>query len=57
MHWKQDPFYVFAEMILRGLVPDFYVQVSVSDLFIPAIGPPILLPVSVSDLYIHSIKK
>ncbi len=27
-------------MKLRGLVPNFYIHVSVSDLYIPMIGPP-----------------
>jgi hypothetical protein len=31
------------EMKLRGLVPNFYIYVSESDLYIPTIGPPILL--------------
>jgi hypothetical protein len=31
------------EMKLRGLVPNFHIHVSVSDLYIPTIGPPILL--------------
>jgi hypothetical protein len=30
-------------MKLRGLVPISYIHVSVSDLYIPKIGPPILL--------------
>jgi hypothetical protein len=30
-------------MKLRGLVPDSYISVSVSDLYIPMIGLPILL--------------
>ncbi len=30
-------------MKLRGLVPNFHIQVSVSDLYIPTIGSPILL--------------
>jgi hypothetical protein len=34
-HCKQDPIYVFPEMKLRGLVPNFYIHVSVSDLYIP----------------------
>jgi hypothetical protein len=29
-------------MKLRGLVPNFHIHVSVSDLYIPTIGPPIL---------------
>jgi hypothetical protein len=40
---QQDPIDVFPEMKLRGLIPNFPVHVSVSDLFIPTIGPPILL--------------
>jgi hypothetical protein len=28
---------------LRGLSPNFYIHVSLSDLFIPTIGPPIFL--------------
>jgi hypothetical protein len=34
---------LFPEMKLRGLVPNFHIHVSVSDLYIPTIGPPILL--------------
>ena len=30
-------------MKLRGLIPSFYIYVSVSDLYIPTIGLPILL--------------
>ncbi len=30
-----------TEMKLHGLVPNFYIHASVSDLFIPMIGPPI----------------
>jgi hypothetical protein len=40
---KKDPIYVFPEMKLRGLVSNSYILVSVSDLYIPRIGPPILL--------------
>ncbi len=43
IHCKEDPIYVFSEMKLRGLVPNFHIYVSVSDLYIPTIGPPILL--------------
>ncbi len=35
--------YVFLEIKLRGLVLNFHIHVSVSDLYIPTIGPPILL--------------
>ncbi len=30
-------------MKLRSLVPNFHIHVSVSDLYIPTIGPPILM--------------
>jgi hypothetical protein len=30
-HCKQDPIYVFQEIKLRGLVPNSYIHVSVSD--------------------------
>ncbi len=42
-HCKEDPIYVFLEMKLRGLIPNFHICVSVSDLYIITIGPPILL--------------
>jgi hypothetical protein len=41
MHCKEDQLYVFPEMKLRGLVPNFHIHVSVSYLHIPTIGPPI----------------
>jgi hypothetical protein len=34
---------IFPEMELRGLVPNFHIDVSVSDLNIPTISPPIML--------------
>jgi hypothetical protein len=40
MHCKEDPNDVFPEMKLQGLVPNFHIHVSVSDLCIPMIGPP-----------------
>jgi hypothetical protein len=42
LHSKEDPIYVFPEIKLRGTSPNFYLQLSVSDLYIPTIGPPIL---------------
>jgi hypothetical protein len=38
---KEEPIYVFPEMKLRGLVPNFHIYASVSDLYIPTIGPSI----------------
>ncbi len=35
--------YVFPERELRGLITNFYIHISVSDLYIPTIGPPIFL--------------
>ncbi len=43
VHCKEDPIYVFPEMKLCGLVPSFYIHVSVSDLYISTIGLPNLL--------------
>ncbi len=37
---KQDPICVFPEMKLLGLVPNFHIHVSVSDLHIPKDSPP-----------------
>jgi hypothetical protein len=42
-HCKEDSNYVFPEIKLRGLVPNFNIHTSVSDLYIPRTGPPILL--------------
>ncbi len=41
-HCKQDPIYVFPEMKLRGIVPNFHIHVSVSDSYFPRVGPPIV---------------
>jgi hypothetical protein len=35
---EEDPNYVFPEMKLRGLVPNFHIHVSVSASYIPTIG-------------------
>jgi hypothetical protein len=40
LHCKEDPIYVFPEIKLHTLVPNFHIHVSVSDLYIPMIGPP-----------------
>jgi hypothetical protein len=39
----RNPIYVFPDMKLRGLGPNSYIYVSVSDLFIPSFGLPIWL--------------
>jgi hypothetical protein len=36
------PIYIFLEMKLRSLVPNFHIHTSVSDLYMPTIGSPIL---------------
>jgi hypothetical protein len=43
LHCKEDTIEVFPEMKLRVHVPNFYINVSVSDLYIPTICPPNLL--------------
>jgi hypothetical protein len=40
---RKIPFYVFLFWELRGLSPNFHIHVSVSDLYIPRIGPHISL--------------
>jgi hypothetical protein len=39
-HCNENPIYVFLFWELRDLSPNFYICVSVSDLYIPRIGPP-----------------
>jgi hypothetical protein len=39
MHCNENPIYVFIFWELRGLSPNFPIHVSVSDLYIPRIGP------------------
>ncbi len=41
LHCNKDPMYVFPEMKLRGLVPNFHIHVFVNDLYIPTISPSI----------------
>jgi hypothetical protein len=41
LHCAENPIYVFPEMKLRSHVPNSYIHVSVSDLYIPRIGLPI----------------
>jgi hypothetical protein len=38
LHCTENLKQIFPEMKLRGLVPNFYINVSVSDLLIPTIG-------------------
>jgi hypothetical protein len=40
---QRNPIYVFPEKELRGHSPNFHMHVSVSDLYIPSIGPHIFL--------------
>jgi hypothetical protein len=42
-HWTENRIYVFPEKELRSLSPNSYIHVSVSDLYIPRIGPHIWL--------------
>jgi hypothetical protein len=43
VHCNENPFYVFIFWELRGLSPNFHIHVSVSDLYIPKVGPHIFL--------------
>jgi hypothetical protein len=43
MHCNENPIYVFPEKELRSLSPNFQIDVSVRDLYIPRIGPHIFL--------------
>jgi hypothetical protein len=43
MHCTENQTYVFTEKELRGLSPNSYIHVSVSDLYIPMIGQHIWL--------------
>jgi hypothetical protein len=40
---QRKSIFVFPEKELRGLSPNFHIHVSVSDLYIPRIGPHIFL--------------
>jgi hypothetical protein len=39
LHCNENPIYVFLFWELRGLSPNFHIHESVSDLYIPRIGP------------------
>jgi hypothetical protein len=39
LHCNENTISVFPEKELRGLSPNFYIHVSVSDIHIPRIGP------------------
>ncbi len=43
MHCTKNLIYVIPEKELRGLSPNSYIHVSLSDLYIPRIGPHIWL--------------
>ncbi len=43
VHCSENPNYVFPEKKLRDFSPNFHLNVSVSDLYIPRIGPHIFL--------------
>ncbi len=43
MHCTENPIYAFPEKKLCGLVPNSYIHVSVSDLYIPRMDLPIWL--------------
>ncbi len=43
VHCNEISIYVIPKKELRGLSPNFHIHVSVSDLYVPTIGPPIFL--------------
>jgi hypothetical protein len=43
MHCNENPIYVFLFWELHGLSPSFHIPVSLSDLYIPRIGPHIFV--------------
>jgi hypothetical protein len=43
VHYNKNLIYVFLEKKLRCLSPNIHIHVSLSDLYIPMIGPPIFL--------------
>ncbi len=43
LHCNENPIYVLPEKELRGLSPNFHINVSVSDLYSPRISPHIFL--------------
>ncbi len=49
LHCSKNFKQIFPDMKLRGLVPNSYIHVSVSDLYIPTIDPPILLHVEIGN--------
>jgi len=42
-HWTENSKQIFPEINQHGLVPNFHIHVSVTDLYIPWTGLPILL--------------
>jgi hypothetical protein len=40
---QENPIYVFLFLELRAFSPNFHIHVSVSDLYVPRIGPPTFL--------------
>jgi hypothetical protein len=49
LHCNENPIYVSPEKELHGLSPNFHIHVSVSDLYIPRIGPHIFLQAELAD--------
>jgi hypothetical protein len=43
LHCNENPIYVFLFWKLRGISPNFHMHVSMSDLYVPRIGPHIFL--------------
>jgi hypothetical protein len=54
VHGTENPIYVFPEKELRGLNSNSYIHVSVSNLYIPRIGPHIWLQQNTVDRQTNS---
>jgi hypothetical protein len=54
---KENPLYVFPEKKLLGISPNFHIDVSVSDLYTPTIGPPFFTEADRSWEYINRSPK
>ncbi len=50
-HYTENPVYVFPEKELRGLSPNSYIHVFVSDLYIPRICPHIWLQLEIYKIF------
>ncbi len=57
LHCNENPIYKFPEKELRCLSPNFHTHVSVSDVYIPIIGPHIFLQQNSADRWWEYINR